>query len=697
MSRRIIPLLLLAGVLTYWNSLSGPFVLDDLLSVVHNQQIRELRSVNILFAERDSPFAGRPLANVSAAINYAIGGLDVRGYHVANIGLHLLSAVLLFVIVHHTLRLPRLRSNLTDGSLHIAGAAALIWTVHPLNSEVVNYTTQRTESLMAAFYLLTFYCCIRAAAPSRLRPAWELGAVLLCSAGMASKESMATVPLIVVAYDRTYLYDSWKEAWRNRRRLWFCLAATWLVLVLLLWSDPRGGSAGFESGVTPWTYLLNQTLMITRYLRLAICPQGLVVWYGWPLNLTIGEVLPQATVVVLLLLVTAVGVLRRPQLGFLGAWLFITLAPTSSVVPIATEVGAERRMYLPLMALAVFAVVGVALAWNRMSRQSTRHESRTQGKHAGFVGILALAIVAGSLAAATATRNREFASTLSLARAAVMRAPNGAVRRLLGTELLAAGDHEQGISLLRAAAPGAPMAHYDLGVALFEQDKLGEAIDELQALIDIWLSPPQTHAYWQPPTRSDVVAARLIMGQAFARQQRWPEAMEQYRLVLSMSASNRDARRFLADALFAQQAFVEAIPRYREYLALRPMDAAALNRLGIALIATQDLAAALPVFRRAVAVDAGNSDAHRNLATALLDVGDGSAAEHARHAVALQPENAALHELLGRALVLNGEIGEAAAQFERALRIDPSLQDARDALTRVRQLGAQTSEPAARR
>ena len=110
-----------------------------------------------------------------------------------------------------------------------AFAIALIWTVHPLNTEAVNYVTQRTESLMALFYLSTLYCAIRAHERQR-RGRWEAAAIAACALGMASKESMVTAPVAVLLYDRVFLFDSFREAVRARGRLYAGLAATWLLL-----------------------------------------------------------------------------------------------------------------------------------------------------------------------------------------------------------------------------------------------------------------------------------------------------------------------------------------------------------------------------------------------------------------------------------------------------------------------------------
>jgi protein O-mannosyl-transferase len=365
-------LLALAGLLTYWNSFSGSFVLDDVGSIVENRHIREWwRLGGLLMPERELPVAGRPLVNVSFAINYALGGLNVAGYHAWNVAVHLGCALLVFGIVRRTLRLGSLDVWLGGRSLDLAFAIALLWALHPLNTEAVDYVTQRTETMMGLFYLLTMYASVRAARSASWK-GWPIVAVGSCAAGMACKESMVTAPAMVVLYDCVFIFKSMKDAIRARWRLYGGLAATWVVLALLLASGPRIHSAGFSAGVSPWTYLLNQTVMMVRYLRLAVWPNSLVVNYGWPLPLTLADVVPQAVMVVALLGATIAALIRRPPLGFLGASFFITLAPTSSVVPIATEVGAERRMYLPLIPLVVLTVVGGVYVWDLVERRRSK-------------------------------------------------------------------------------------------------------------------------------------------------------------------------------------------------------------------------------------------------------------------------------------------------------------------------------------
>ena len=221
-------------------------------------------------------------------------------------------------------------------------------------------------------------------------------AVASCVAGLACKESMVTAPVAVALYDRVFLFDSWKAAVRRRRGLYAGLAATWILAAILIAAGPRAGVAGFSSGVSPWTYLMNQAVIITGYLRLTVWPDALVIFYGWPEALTAADVMPYLVFIAALIALTAIGLWRRPALGFLGAWFFLTLAPASSIVPVATEVGAERRMYLPLMALAVLAVVAVDYVWKRLPIRRQLP-----------VPLVAAVAVAALLAGVTVARTRE--------------------------------------------------------------------------------------------------------------------------------------------------------------------------------------------------------------------------------------------------------------------------------------------------
>jgi tetratricopeptide (TPR) repeat protein len=642
--------LICAGMVAYANSLSGPFIVDDAVTIIDNPHIRQLWPLSrALVTEQESTVAGRPLVNLSFAINYAMGGLHVGGYHLVNIVLHVLCALLLFGIVRRTLLLPPL--HLAERSTPIAVATAMLWLVHPLNTEAVDYVTQRTELMMGACYLLALYASIRAReasrtgsvsekgedAPSRpVRAAkggrnspvvrrterprarlpslsraagwWLVLAVVACGLGMACKESMVTAPVMIWLYDRTFHDETRQTRWP----FYAGLAATWLVLAGLNWSGPRIHSAGWSAGVSVWTYLLNQAVMIVRYLRLTLWPADLVLGYGYPRPLTLGDVWPDAVLVVALLGLTIASLRTAPRLGFLGAWFFVTLAPTSSVVPIATEVGAERRMYLPLMALLLLVVL--AIDWltrhlPSLSRGATRPGPGAaatpvtpSGRLESAVWLVIIATLAAGCGLATQRRNREYQSGLTMAQTVLARWPTGYAHLLLGSELSSAGDHQAALGHLREAVLDAPRAQYALGAELLQAGQWDAALDHLQTFVR------------QEPLMFEVVSARNQIGRILMRRRDFDSAAEQFRLVLQMRPSFSETHGHLADALVGAQRFPEAISEYQQYLIDHPRDTEALRNLGVALEKTGRSTEAIAALRQALLIDPADAAAARDAA-----------------------------------------------------------------------------------
>jgi tetratricopeptide (TPR) repeat protein len=550
-------LIVLAVALTYADTLSIPFLFDDEGSIVRNASIRQLDAS--LAPPRDTPVAGRPLVNLSFALNYRAGGLDLRGYHVVNIAIHVAAALVLFGIVRRTLLLPKLADRFGRASANLALACALIWALHPLQTEAVNYLSERTESLMGLFYLLTLYLGIRG------RP---VAAVASCAAGMACKESMVTAPVMVLLYDRVFVFDSVRDAFRARRRLYAGLAASWLVLAALMFSVPRT-SVGFAAGTSAWMYLLNQAELVPRYLWLTLWPRALVLDYGMPRALTLADVLVPAAIVIVLVVATLAALRRSPMVGFLGAWLFITLAPTSSIVPIATEVGAERRMYLPLAAVVV---LGVGFIYFRCRAGLDGPPGGPQGsalRQKTF--LIAAAAVCLLLAAGTVARNREYESRLTMARTIVDRRPHGRAHFLLANELIAAGQRDEAMAQLRLSARDYPGAHFALGTELLGEGRIDEGIAELQTFLRAL------------PAHPNAAPARDMLGQAYLGQRKFAEAAEQFRYLHdkmpTYRGANNDVLRNLGYALTASGRLLEAVPVLERAVESNPEDGAARDLL----------------------------------------------------------------------------------------------------------------------
>jgi len=332
----------------------GAFVFDDVGAIDENPSIRSLWPIwPVLFSSTFASVAGRPLLNLSLAIDHALWGNRVWGFHLTNVLFHTLAALLLFAVIRRTLLLPALRDHFGSSATSLALIATLIWTVHPLQTESVTYIVQRSEAMVGFFYLLSLYCLIRA--DGAVRPAiWYGAGVISCLLGMATKEVMVSAPLVLLLYDRIFLSISFRQTLRQRWPFHLATAATWAVLgALMLTSGRREGSAGFGLGMGAREYAATQFGIITHYLRLCFWPRPLVLDYGVDTVHQASQIVPYAIFIVLLIGVTIWALARKPELGFLGFCFFAILAPTSSFVPLAGQVAAEHRMYLPLACVVI--------------------------------------------------------------------------------------------------------------------------------------------------------------------------------------------------------------------------------------------------------------------------------------------------------------------------------------------------------
>ncbi|MGD0140241.1 MAG: tetratricopeptide repeat protein [Tepidisphaeraceae bacterium] len=367
-------LAMLCGIAAYGNSFRGPFIFDDIDAIAHNPR-----------SDVPTTLSGRPVLRLSFALDRAIGGMHVEVYHATNLLIHLACGAVLFGIVRRNLQKREFWGDRFENSGHwLAGAVAAVWLVHPLNTEAVSYVVQRAESLAGLFYLLVIYCLIRD---------WKLAAIAACALGMGTKETAATAPLVALLYDRTFISRSFATALKTRWPLYLGLAGTWVIPVGVIVSGARGSSIG---NVAPVDYALTQLGVIGHYVALAVWPRGLVLdYYDWPITHGWSQVGVGGRMVALSILLFAVALWWKPWLGFLGAWFFIILAPSSSVVPIFTEIAAEHRMYLPSMALVVLAVVG---GWMLLAR----------GAAAAWVAGILVTVAVALLGTRTFLRNAEY-------------------------------------------------------------------------------------------------------------------------------------------------------------------------------------------------------------------------------------------------------------------------------------------------
>lgn len=443
--------ILIAGFLAYHNSFSGVFVFDDLPQIYANPSIRQLWPIwDVLKA------SSRPLVELSLAMNFALGGTEVFGYHVVNLLIHLCAALILFGIARRTFCTESLRNRYGEASWGLALTIALLWLVHPLQTESVTYIIQRAESLMGLFYLLTLYCVIRGADSSNPRR-WHLAAVISCAAGMASKPIMVTAPILVFLYDRTFISGTFRKALLKRKKLYLGLALTWGVLVMLLVVAPADPTAGFRIGILPVSYALTQTGVLLHYFFLSLWPVSLCLDYAWPEIQTLKEIVGPMLAMGVALLLAGWGLYRRWRLAFLGTCFFLILAPTSSFFPLQ-DFAVEHRMYLPLAAIITLAVLGGRrLLWFFPLKDHLKK----------IVAITCVVTAIVGLSALTIHRNRDYYTEEAIWRDTIAKRPqNARAHYNLGFYLYQQGRHEEAKTQITQALqlePGYPEAHHLMG------------------------------------------------------------------------------------------------------------------------------------------------------------------------------------------------------------------------------------------
>ena len=458
-SRRLLllcGLAVLLSVLVYLNTLTNPFVFDDKYHLVDKQILRDLNNLwGILGKDRF-----RPVVNLMYAVEYALWGLAPPGFHLVNLVLHAANVALLFLVTRRLL--GDLRARAADagegsGQLRqleplVAFFVAALLAVHPMMSETVGYVSSRPEVLAATLFLLGLLAMRRglvtgtgatAEAPRPVNWSWiGLGLVPLV-VGLGTKEHVAMLPFVVLAYDRLVLGAEAPGARWRLRRLHLPLAGLVLALaaarvVALVWLE----YADLPRPI--WHNLMMQLAILWRYLFLLVLPVGQsVVHEVQDISSWFDPVAFAAGVGLLALLVlTYLGRRRLPLVALGTAWFFLLLAPSSSIVPLL-EPMSEHRVYLA--SCGFFLAVGAG-SWHLLSRLAVR---RTLPRPVIYAVLL---LVLAPLGAATVLRNRVWADPVTLWQDAVRKAPGVcAPRYALGDAYRQQGNCEAAVKAYRKA------------------------------------------------------------------------------------------------------------------------------------------------------------------------------------------------------------------------------------------------------
>lgn len=603
---RLAPLLvILASLLVYSNAVRTAFVLDDVYWIESG-----MKDYTIERLLHEASHNRRWLTRVTLACNYfsdrVLGGTGFRpeGYKVVNILIHASAALTLFALARRVIDRTHFSDRVRREAPWIAMAIAMLWAVHPLQTQAVTYVIQRSESLMALFFLLSLYAYVKgydSGHGTRQRLVWYSASIASALAGAWCKEVMVVLPVVAFFFDCALLGGSPIVA--LHRRGWVLALIAVAVASPFLFAGTRDlhGDAVAATGATvtagfdiphlaPWQYLLAQSTAITHYLNLSLWPRTLVLDYtGWPIPQSLGAVVGPMAFVSMLGVAVLWAWLRKPWVGFLGAFFFTVLAPTSSVFPIV-DIVMEHRLYLPLAALSA---LGVALACGIAFRVGDGTPmGRLRVSRRFLIASVLLALVTIALGARTLARNRDYRTALTMYAVNAEATPNNPrAWRNLASEFVYQHRVIDAIPALErcvALTPFDAEAQRALGAAYLEAGRPREALPKLRGVLNML---EQDLDKGRVPIDMYLARAPLLhflIGRCFEAVGTPTEAEREYRESLRLFRGDAEVHIALGRVLESQQRYDEAIEAYRPVIEGAQVPIDVLRRV-VWLIATGDL------------------------------------------------------------------------------------------------------------
>jgi tetratricopeptide (TPR) repeat protein len=622
---------ILAGLafLLYANSFRVPWQFDDKPNIVDNLTVhlhsfssdQFLRLLTESYSE-----SIRFFSYFTFALNFYFGGLNVFGYHLVNLLIHITAGVLVFWFISLTLGLPSQRGRYDSIRFKVAFLTSLIFIVHPVQTQSVTYIVQRMTSMASMFYLLAMILYIKGRLSSERRQILYYGGMGLSGLlSIFSKENAFILPIFIALYE--VFFFSRREGrflHRERLRMFLVLLGLGLVGLLLLWGKYiHVIEEGYRyRDFTMSERVLTQLRVVLYYLSLLVYPHPsrLNLDYDFLVSKSLFDPISTLLSLMAILFFIGVGIWKMkkwPILSFFIFWYFGNLVIESSIMPL--EMVYEHRLYLPCIGpVFLFSLLLVRL-WEKWIPFEQRN------REAIFAGAVILIVFPFSWS--TVERNSVWRSELQLWTDCVKKSPQkGRPHYNLGNSYYAGGQIDKAIGEFELSLkldPKMAPAHFNLGVIDYNQGRFDDAVRRFKKAISI--NPQYAQAY-------------VSLGEVYYRTERNDEATADFEMALKVE----------------------------------PYNARAINNLGLVFLRRGDLDGALLRFKKAVMVDPNHIEAHVNLAEAYVREGrlDQGLLE-IRKAIALNPDYGDAHTVLGIIQLQKGMPDEAVSSFLRALKTNP--------------------------
>jgi tetratricopeptide (TPR) repeat protein len=628
----LLAVLILVAVLPYLNSLLNGFVQDDNRQVVSNPYLRSFSHLREIFATNVWSYVGaqgatnyyRPLMTFGYLLCYQFLGPLAYGFHLANVVLNAGVVCLVFLVTERIFR------DRTVGFV-----AAVIFALHPIHSESVDWIAAVTDLQLTLFYLLAFWFFLRVAKPGGKRSgAAELGMVLSFTLALLAKEPAATLPFLATFYEHFLRDDRAQTSMGQKLSRYVTL---WLLDIAYLLFRTRifGGLAPVLQlpQISRREAFYSSFALVARYVWKLLWPVNLCAFYTFHKCVAVSD--PRVVVGFLVLGLSLVALAyswRRERLVSFGLlWFFVNIAPVLNARWLGVNVFTERYLYLPSLGFCWIAAWGVRLLWTRLAGRPTARKFYPVGL--AMVAILCLARIV--------TRNRIWHDDPTFYRSTLAAQPDAIALRInLGAVYWNLGSPDQAEAEWREALRRAPnhwLILNNLGLACARKKHYDEAIEDFQRSIRL---------------RPNFADSHMNLGRTYAEIGAGEKAEAQLRAAVALAPLYVQARNELAKFYFDSGRFAEAEPQFRSSIS-----------------------------------SGGTTQAWNSLGEIYSRWNRRQDAEHAfRQAVALDPFDSRAHFGLGAVLEAQGRTNEALNEYEAGLQTDPRNPVALESVKRLKNL-----------
>ncbi len=647
-----------ASVLVYLPSRRAPFFFDDIAHIVHNTDIRDIKNISDklwraeTYQSRIYPY--RPLVYISFAANYKLSGLNPAAYRAVNIAIHTLVCILIFILTRKIWICAFGNSSTLYPLL-----TALIYCLHPLQTEAVTYIVHREDSMCMLFYLLSVLTFIWGAEKHAF---FYVISLLSFTLAALCKEMAVMLPFTLLLFDYIFMCSRDLQKMRARAKIHAIYFCAMTLYILFRWTQLRGlGREDFLSATwTPLSYLSVQPWVILNYIRLLIAPFGqsidhfilppannadlLKTFAGWlgisAILFTVWKHTRKNTAVSSIILFTA-------------GWFFLNLVPTSSILPI-NDAMAERRLYVPGWSYAL-AVTALLYFWTDGHSQRFR-----------VLTFTLVTLYLSLITAFTIRRNYIYTTPIRLWQETIALYPtNFRAHNNLANLYADRKEFAPAIDEYLAAIkihPRYASAHSNLALVLCETKDYPRALEYSMKAAAL------------NPRRADPCN---VMGRVYAEQARYKESELAYLKGIELDPQNISANAGLGLLYYQTKKLPQAAQIYERLLSVEPLHLEAVNNLGLTYYELKNYPKSLEYFERAVELAPHMPAAYINIGNIYLDMKkyDLALTNYTR-AAELSPSNAMIQFNQGLVYLAEKKPDEALTRFQKAAALNPGYVEA---------------------